>query len=631
MWPSVPALVLQQPPAKAELFRILADAPKATDYPNAAKATLLDAADVTVRADGSARIVTHQRIKVLNARGREQEAEIQLPYNGSYETLRLIQARTIRPDGSVVAVRPTDVRQGSSEGYDDAKVLSFSMPAVEPGCVIDYEYVTEQKTSPLPGHFWFQWYFQGGLDPVQKTRLTVTVPKSLKLARRLRNSTIEPTLRNTPDGSGVVYTWEQSKVPPLEIEPLMPPSERQLPKLTLSTVPSWQTVAEWYTKLAKERMQSDPSVAAMAKELTKNCRTDEEKAKAIFYYVQEKTRYVAIELGISAYQPRAASRTLTVQYGDCKDMATLLVAMLRAVGLTADPVLLQANAPFPLKDELPTPHAFNHALCRVELAGKPYWLDATAQVCRFGDVPLADRGSEAFVVRDGKGSFEKIPLATPDQATTDQRVAITLLPEGSARGTVTLSGNGDYELELRANLVVKTPDETKKYLEALLSSIGVNPKLGPYQLSKVSDRDVSVTLTADALFPSWANVSGDLLIFKARADQTSPTFASPFTEESRLYPIYQSQPRLMRTTLTVALPSGYTVLYAPKNAQGESALGSYQRIVQNDGKTLTITLDVRDNQTTVPVSEYAAVRKYIESYLRTYNELVILKKAETQP
>lgn len=615
------------PAELAELKKLLAEAPQAKDYPNAAKATLLDLADVTVRPDGSAKIVTRQAIKVLNQRGREQEAEVKVPYNGSYETVRLVRARTLRPNGEVVEVKPSEVRNGAaSEGYDDARVLSFSMPAVEPGCVIDYEYVTEQKQSPLPGHFWFQWYFQGGFDPVQRTRLRVTVPKSLNLARQLRNSGIEPKIQLAADGKSTTYTWEQSEVPPLSTEPLMPPIERQLPKLTVSTVPTWQSVADWYTKLAQGATKPDPAVESLARELTRTCRTDEEKARAIFYYVQDKTRYVAIELGISAYQPRPAGRTLTVQYGDCKDMATLLVALLRAVGLTAYPVLLQAGEPFPQQSELPTPHAFNHAICQTRIGEKTYWLDATAQVCRFGDIPQADRGVEALVIKDGRAVFETIPEGTPEDERSEQVVKLTLDAEGAATGSVRVAGSGDTELGLRANFLVKSPDESKQYTEALLGSIGVNPKVSRYQLSEVANRDTPLTLEAQARFPSWANVSGELLIFKARPDQATSAYASPFTEETRLYPIYQSQSRTTRSVLEVTLPEGYSFLYVPKPLALESALGSFTRTVEQSGRTLTLTITVVDKRVTVPAKDYAAQRQYIEKYLRMYSESVIAKR-----
>jgi hypothetical protein len=627
--PKKPQKTLRLPSGKKEkeIAQLLASAPKASDFPNAAKATLLDLGEITVRPDGSARIVTHQAIKVFNALGREQEAEIKIPYNGSTETVQLIRARTIKADGTVLDVKPSEVRTASPSEYDDAKLLSFSMPAVEPGCVIEYEYVTDQKASQRPGQFWSQWYFNGGFDPVQLTRWTVSVPKSLGLKRQLRNSSVEPTVSDSKDGKSIIYVWEQKNVNGLTVEPLMPPAEKLLPKLTISTVPNWQIIADWYTQLAKDRMVAGPEIVSKAKELTKNCKTDEEKARAIFYYVQDKTRYVAIELGISAYQPRPALQTLTNQYGDCKDMATLLVAMLRSVGIKAHPTLLFVGANPTVSDELPAPSVFNHAICLTEINNKKYWLDATAQVCPFGEIPAGDRGAEAFVIRDGKGAFEIIEEATPELARNEQVVKLKLRPDGSAVGTVVLSGNGDYAMALRANLQLLTQDRIKPYLENVLGAIGANPKVIGFEFSDVKDRDKPVQVSVTVEFPTWANLSGDLLLFKARPDQASAAYASPFSEDKRLRPIYQGAPRLLTSHLEVTLPTNTTLLSQPESRSATSVLGQFTRTVTKTENTLSIQMEVRDNRVTVPATDYNRIREYVDKYLKTHNESVVVKKS----
>ena len=174
--------------------------------------------------------------------------------------------------------------------------------------------------------------------------------------------------------------------------------------------------------------------------------------------------------------------------------------------------------------------------------------------------------------------------------------------------------------------MVKSTDERKKYVEALLGSIGVNPRIESLQLTDISNRDTPLSISSKTRFANWATVSGDLLLFKARPDQASPAFASPFVEDSRLYPIYQSEPRLMRANLEVTIPEGYSYLYIPKAIAGESALGRFSRTVQQDGRKLTISIEVQDQRASVPATEYPALRQYIERYLRMYGELVIARK-----
>ena len=255
-------------PAQSDVKQLLAGAPKPEQWPNASKVTMHDFADVTIRPDGSSRTVTRQTIRIFAARARD-EGEIKIPYNGAFETIKLVRARTIRPNGQVVEVKPADVRSAAPSDYDDAKVLSFSMPAVEPGAILDYEYVTDQKASQLPGHHWSQWYFQSGFDPVLHTRLTVNIPKALNIRTLMRNAKVEPKKQVSADGQRTLYTWESKNLDALFTEPLMPDMERTLPKLTYSTLPDWQVIAKWYETLAEGRATADPQIKQRALEVTK--------------------------------------------------------------------------------------------------------------------------------------------------------------------------------------------------------------------------------------------------------------------------------------------------------------------------------------------------------------------------
>ena len=638
--PAMPAKPMKKsavPPALAnakadDALTLLKNAPKAADYPNAAKATLLDLADITVHPDGTTRTITRQTLKIFNKRGRDDEAEVRIPYNASYDTVKILRARTIRPNGKIVSVDLAhDVRDSTLNAgyntYDDSRAKSFSMPAVEDGCIIDYEYETTEKEAMIPGQFWTRWYFQSGVDPVVLTRLTVTAPKTMKLQTQLQKTSVVTKKRDLPDGKNVLYTWEDKNVSAFVPEPMMPDAETLLPKLTVSTLGSWQAIADWYHDLAKTRMEADPETRARAIELTKNLKTPEEKAKAIFYYVQDKTRYVSIDFGKSAYQPHTPTSVLGNQYGDCKDMATLLVAMLRAVGIdSAYPVLLNAESKTPKGTQLPTPSAFNHAICLVEMDGKKYWLDATAEVCPWGVIPSGDRGADAFVMRNGKGAFETIPVGTPSDNQTKQSATLALAPDGSAKGVVTLTGTGDTDMGLRGALLVMPPDKMRPFMESIAKKLGTDAKVTDYKVSDFRNKDVPVSISMDVYFPNWANQSGDLLLFKARPEQTGGAASSPFGEDGRRLAISQDSTAAGVSTLELTLPTGYSVLSLPKNAEVKSDLGRFERTVsQNNGKILISTTG-ENYQATVPASGYDAVRAYYENYLKASGESIIVKK-----
>ena len=128
-----------------------------------------------------------------------------------------------------------------------------------------------------------------------------------------------------------------------------------------------------------------------------------------------------LEFGASAYEPHSARDVFTNKYGDCKDQATLLVTMLRQAGIKAYPVLLSVSYRGEMNRRLPSPGQFDHCIAMAEIDGRQYWLDSTAEVCAFGDLPEADRGRDVLVIRDGKGEFVGTPTYEARRVTGSRR------------------------------------------------------------------------------------------------------------------------------------------------------------------------------------------------------------------
>jgi hypothetical protein len=409
---------------------------------------------------------------------------------------------------------------------------------------------------------------------------------------------------------------------------MMPPADRVIPAMHLSTIPSWQTVADWYSELAKDRDVANDTVKARALALTKDLKTPEEKAKAIFYYVEEKTRYVALEFGQGAYQPRPAALTCDTQYGDCKDMTTLLIAMLRDVGVTAYPVLLKVQPIEVSRNDPPSPSAFNHAICLAEINGKKYWLDATAQVVPWGEIPASDRGADAFVIRNGKGTFETIPFATAEENRRDVLAKISLNPDGSAKGTIEMQGNGEWDLFMRTQFSYLTPDRVRPFMQSMAQNIGPNARVTDYKVSDVSNKDQPVKITMTVEFPAWAAQSGDLLLFKARPEQTGGGQSSPLREDGRRLPIAQQKAGLGNSTLELTLPTGYTLFSAPKPTEVKSDLGKFTRTVTATPGKIIVATRGEDYRSEVPAARYDEMRTYFDKFQRAADELVIIRKAD---
>jgi hypothetical protein len=125
------------------------------------------------------------------------------------------------------------------------------------------------------------------------------------------NTRIEPKVTVSNDGKTKTYVWEGRDYGEIEPEPYMPPLSEICPWFELSSIKSWDEIAAWYWKLVGPQMKPTPEIEQTVMDLTKDKSTESEKAKALFYWVEDKIRYVGLEFGAGAYEPHSAKDVFT--------------------------------------------------------------------------------------------------------------------------------------------------------------------------------------------------------------------------------------------------------------------------------------------------------------------------------
>ena len=232
-------------------------------------------------------------------------------------------------------------------------------------------------------------------SPVHKLKLTVDAPVTMPFRYRVEGMDLKP-VRTEADGrfrlvfeAGPLRAWSP-------VESFMPPDMPRISHILFSTAKSWSDVATAYAATVDARIDV-PSLKPIAAQVLGE-ETDRDKAVAkLTNYVRKLVRYTGIEFGDAEVVPHTPQETLTRHYGDCKDQAALLVAMLRAAGYHADVALLQSGFGADVAADMPGLGAFNHAI--VYVAGKPsLWIDPTFRYGPPLDLPLSDQGRWALVV-----------------------------------------------------------------------------------------------------------------------------------------------------------------------------------------------------------------------------------------
>ena len=603
-------------------------APTASAFPDASAITLRDESVVTLNADGTSTDITHETFKIFNQRGHDK-GEVSIPFNASNEKITNLHARTILPGGSVLTAQTGDIHQSAPFSdfamYDDAKVISVSMPGIEDGAIVDYVYTRHTIKPYLPGQFSSLWSFRDGVDPVVMSKMTLYAPASVKISTLPHNAaSMTATRKASADGKKITYTWKMAGLPPLVPEPMMPPANSLIPWVEISTIPSWQNISRWYQGLAAGQMTVSPEIKETVKTLTAGKTTDTEKARAIYYWVEGRTRYVALELGQSAFQPHAAAAVCRNRYGDCKDMATLLVTMLHEAGIkTAWPVLLGADSQQPVGTYLAAPTFFNHAIVRADIDGKPYWLDSTAQMCPFGDIPGGDRGVNALVVRNGVGTFETIPLGDPADNSQTTRTTVDLHADGSADCVTKITLNGDAGLGARISFRGLQAAQVQPGFQNMVSGFSPNATLTGYTLSDLSDRDQPVVFTLKYHAPLWATHTSHLLILTGK-DMT----AAPYDRTDRVFPIYESKTGGATDDTIITLPPGYALEDKPEDIHENTPIGNVLATMTVDGNTLIQHLAVTSHPGEILPDAYTAAKAQHEKIVALRRQPIVLLRSD---
>ena len=180
---------------------------------------------------------------------------------------------------------------------------------------------------------------------------------------------------------------------------------------------TWENYAKWIMLLNKDRNVMPDQSKKQAHELTKNAKSTEEKVRILYEYMQNKTRYVGIQLGIGGFQPFEASVVDQTGYGDCKALSNYMVTLLKEVGITANYTLIRAGANAPAMDISFPSSQFNHVIVAVPNETDTLWLECTSQTNPFGYLGDFTGDRYALMITDVGGKIVKTPAYTASQNT----------------------------------------------------------------------------------------------------------------------------------------------------------------------------------------------------------------------
>jgi len=606
---------------------------------------LQDEQRVTVSEDGKITTIRTYAVRLLLREGRDYAHAVEF-YENDAGKVKELKAWLIRASGAIKKYdkdQTIDAVEDSNDIYNESrmKVIDASDDA-DAGAIFGYQSTTEERSIFSQDI----WAFQYRL-PVLSSTYGLNLPQGWAAKSiTFNHETIAPAV------SGSTYTWTLQNLPPIAPEPSSPRLSSLAPRIAVSFYPNpekpsssfksfstWAQVSFWLSELHDPQSTANEALAEKTRQLTANAKTELEKIRAVASFVQS-IRYIAIAIGVNrggGMRPRTANEVFAKSYGDCKDKANLMRAMLKVLNITSYPVGIYSGDPDYVHDEWASPTQFNHCIIAIKVSdetqaatvvthatlGRLLIFDATDDDTPVGDLPQHEQGSWALIVAGESGSLIRMPVTPVESNFLERTIEGSLAADGSLAATIQEKANGQWASNYRGEFRHLSKPDYQKVIERWIAAGATEAKI-----SRVEPRDDTLAggfnLDVEFQAPRYGQLMQNrLLVFKPAIVSRKETLA--LTDATRKNPVVLTA-NAYSETLRLKLPTGFDVDELPDPLKLDASFGSYVTNYEVKGDELVFTRKLVQKAGTIPVAQYNTVRTFFEKIRAAEQSPVVLAR-----
>jgi hypothetical protein len=554
----------------------------------------------------------------------------------------------IPAQGKDYEVKDKDAAEASlgvpnGELITDQRAKILRIPASDVGNIVGYEVEHELRPYVLQD----DWMFQRTI-PTVEARYTLQLPGGWEYKAAWFN---HEQVQAVATGNNQ-WQWVVKDVPAIKMEKEMPPWQGVAARMVVSLFPpggaqgrgfqDWNDMGNWQAALVKGRRDVSPEIKQKVAALTASATTPLDKMRAIAGFSQREIRYVGLELGIGGYQPHAAREILAHRYGDCKDKATLVSAMLSEINVESYYIIINSERGAVMPGMPPQIGIFDHAILAVKLPagvedaslvavvdhpklGKLLIFDPTDEMTPFGQLRGALQANYGLLVTPTGGELVELPELPSSLNSTERTAKLKLDSKGTLSGDIREVRRGDPAVHERYVLQAASQQSDKiKPIEMVLSY-----SLGTFQITKATIGNLAITnlpfvYDYSLVAENYAKSAGDLLLVRPRVLGYESRDLME-TKEPRKYPVEFAGPWRDSDSFEIALPAGYEVDDLPPAVNEDHSFASYHSKAEVNGKTLKYTRTFEIKELSVPASKAEELKKFYRAIGNDERNNAVLK------
>jgi len=589
------------------------------------------------------------RVKVFTDRGRESQSKVDLIYGKIFRNeikVNDIAARTIKPDGSIVELNKKDIfdRTVVKTSGLKYKARSFAMPAVEPGCIIEYRW-REVWVNTNADNVRLQ--FQRDI-PVQRVRYLIKPYSYEGMTFRSLTFHGKPTpWVKEKDG---FYSTTMTDVPAIYDESRMPPENavktwmlvyyQRASDDKISADKYWTDYAKSFYDVTKSLIKPNDEIKKLAPTLVADAKSDDEKLERLFEFCRTKIKNASSDVSGLTPDERARlkdnknpSDTLKRGVGTSVDIDWLFAALANASGFDAR-IVLSPDRGDQFFDKSVANSYFVYPLnIAVNVGGTWKFFNPGYSYIPFGMLRWQEEGQPALITDPKQPVWVDTPMSKADKSLVKRTAKLKLSDDGTLEGDVRLEYTGHFAIERKHDMDDESENEREESLREEVKEQMSAAEISGIKMENVTDHVKPLIYTFHVRIPNYAQRTGKRLFIQPAFFQhgRGPLFGTT----ARKYPIYFHYPWSEQDQVDIELPKGYALDNADAPAPfGSGAISKYEVSIMasTDGSLLLYKRKFffgGDGSIVFPVESYGPLKNYFDVMHKQDNHSIALKQVAT--
>lgn len=469
---------------------------------------------------------------------------------------------------------------------------------------------------------------------VEKSSFVVSWPETMEI--RIKELNITENCRTLKKENGKnILEWKIDTLSAIDDEPYSPEIFTIVPQVLIAPsqfvyddhpglMTTWNDFGAWVWKLNEGRDQLPLQRQEEIRKLVGEIKDTASVVKQLYEYMQKRTRYVGIQLGIGGFQPFPAETVDRLGYGDCKALSIYMMSILNCVGIHSVYTIAGiGNNPGILYTDFPSVNQNNHAVVCVPLDKDTLWLECTSQSQPCGYFNISSANRKVLLITENGGILAKTPLLKAKQNKQIRISEMEIAPEGSMKGVVNTHYSG-YQYDFVSSIITESYKEQEKRVLEELAIPGLKISNIKYYEDKrtLPSAMESFSISSDL----FASKSGTRLFIPLNVFNKRKS--SPQKIENRKLPIILDFSYHDSDSLTFLLPEGFQTESLPKGKTLKTEFGEFNFTITQIEKTVTYTREITINKGEWPKEKYVDFVDFFSRIVEFDKAKLILKKLQ---